>query len=133
MYRLVKAPLGLLWFGGPSNDEILPRHGHGPSPQVAGGRLVIEGPDMLRCVDVYTGRVMWQRSLPGLGKYYNTTRHFPGAGEIGPSSVLASCDQVDASSVSVAWMTSASMFSRPECRMSFPCAMKITYSQMFLA
>ena len=38
--QLVKAPLGLLWFGGPSNDKILPRHGHGPSPQVAGREAV---------------------------------------------------------------------------------------------
>ncbi len=81
--KRVKAPLGLLWFGGPSNDRILPRHGHGPSPQVAGGRLVIEGPDLLRCVDVYTGRVLWERELPGLGSYYNITSHFAGAGEIG--------------------------------------------------
>ena len=56
----VKAPLGLLWFGGPSNAKILPRHGHGPSPQVAGGRLVIEGADILRAVDVYTGRLLWE-------------------------------------------------------------------------
>ena len=55
--QLVKAPLGLLWFGGPSNDKVLPRHGHGPSPQVAGGRLFIEGADMLRSVEVYTGRL----------------------------------------------------------------------------
>ena len=57
----VKTPLGLLWFGGPSNDKVLPRHGHGPSPQVAGGRLFIEGADMLRAVDVYTGLLMWER------------------------------------------------------------------------
>jgi outer membrane protein assembly factor BamB len=80
---LVKPPLGLLWFGGPSNDDILPRHGHGPSPQVAGGRLFIEGPDALRAVDVYTGRLLWQRELPGLGRYYDNTDHQPGAGEIG--------------------------------------------------
>ena len=84
---LVKAPLGLLWFGGPPNDKVLPRHGHGPSPQVAGGRLVIEGANMLRCVDVYTGRVLWERDLPGLGKYYDTTAHFAGAGEIGSNYV----------------------------------------------
>ena len=84
---LVKAPLGLLWFGGPPNDKVLPRHGHGPSPQVAGGRLIIEGADMLRAVDVYTGRVFWERELPGLGKYYDTTSHFPGAGEIGSNYV----------------------------------------------
>ncbi|MEX2286542.1 MAG: PQQ-binding-like beta-propeller repeat protein [Planctomycetaceae bacterium] len=85
--RLVKAPLGLLWFGGPSNDKVLPRHGHGPSPQVAGGRLIIEGPDMLRAVDVYTGRVLWEKELKGVGKYYDITSHFPGAGEIGSNYV----------------------------------------------
>jgi outer membrane protein assembly factor BamB len=83
----VKAPFGLLWFGGPSNDRVLPRHGHGPSPQVAGGRLFIEGADMLRCVDVYNGRVWWERDLPGVGEYYNNTGHHPGAGEIGSNYV----------------------------------------------
>ena len=83
----VKTPLGLLWFGGPSNDKVLPRHGHGPSPQVAGGRLFIEGADMLRAVDVYTGRLLWERELKGLGEYYDTTRHFAGAGEIGSNYV----------------------------------------------
>ncbi len=85
--RLVKAPFGVLWFGGPSNDRVLPRHGHGPAPQVAGGRLYIEGPDMLRCVDVYTGRVWWEREFPGLGAYYDNTAHHPGAGEIGSNYV----------------------------------------------
>ncbi|MGF1579949.1 MAG: PQQ-binding-like beta-propeller repeat protein [Gemmataceae bacterium] len=88
--KLVKAPLGLLWFGGPSHEGILPRHGHGPSPQVAGGRLFIEGPDMLRAVDVYTGEVLWEKKLKDFGKYYNTTRHFAGAGEIGSNYVSMS-------------------------------------------
>ncbi len=79
----VKPPLGLLWFGGPANDDILPRHGHGPSPQVVGGRLFIEGPNALRAVDVYTGRLLWQRAFRDLGKYYDNTAHQPGAGEIG--------------------------------------------------
>jgi len=79
----VKPPLGLLWFGGPSHADILPRHGHGPSPQVVGGRLFIEGPHALRAVDVYTGRLLWQRELPDLGKFYDNTDHQPGAGEIG--------------------------------------------------
>lgn len=83
----VRAPLGVLWFGGPSNDKVLPRHGHGPTPQVAGGRLVIEGANMLRCTDVYTGRLIWERELPGLGKYYDNTSHHPGAGEIGSNYV----------------------------------------------
>jgi outer membrane protein assembly factor BamB len=83
----VKAPLGLLWFGGPSNAKILPRHGHGPSPQVAGGRLFIEGADIIRAVDVYTGRLLWERELKEVGEYYNITGHFPGAGEIGSNYV----------------------------------------------
>jgi len=80
---LVKLPLGLLWFGGPSNDDVLPRHGHGPSPQVVNGRLYIEGPDMLRAVDIYTGRRLWQANIPKVGKYYDNTSHHPGANEIG--------------------------------------------------
>jgi outer membrane protein assembly factor BamB len=85
--RAVKLPLGLLWFGGPSNDAILPRHGHGPSPQVVGGRLFIEGRHMMRAVDVYTGRLLWQREIDDLGRFYDNTLHHPGAGQIGSNYV----------------------------------------------
>jgi outer membrane protein assembly factor BamB len=88
--RRVKAPLGLLWFGGPSNTKILPRHGHGPNPQVAGGRVVIEGPDILRALDVYTGALLWEASLPGVGKAYDSTRHQPGANALGSNYVTLS-------------------------------------------
>ena len=84
---LVKAPLGLLWFGGSSNKSILPRHGHGPTEQVVGGRLFIEGPDILRAVDVYTGRVLWEVSLPQVGQAYNFTGHQPGANATGSNYV----------------------------------------------
>ena len=80
---LVRAPLGLLWFGGPSHRDVLPRHGHGPAPQVIGGRLFIEGPDSLRATDVYTGRVLWTARLTGLGKVYDNTAHQPGANALG--------------------------------------------------
>ncbi|MBN1804304.1 MAG: PQQ-binding-like beta-propeller repeat protein [Sedimentisphaerales bacterium] len=88
--KRVKAPLGLLWFGGPPNDKILPRHGHGPSPQVVDGRLFIEGRDMIRAVDVYTGRLLWERQFQDLGKYYDNTFHQPGANEIGSNYVSVS-------------------------------------------
>ncbi len=84
---LVKAPLGLLWFGGASNRKILPRHGHGPNPHVAGGRIVIEGPNVLRALDVYTGRRLWETELPGLGKHYDSTAHQPGANSLGSNYV----------------------------------------------
>ena len=81
--ELVKAPLGLLWFGGSSNASILPRHGHGPSEHVIGGRLFIEGPDSIRAMDVYTGRVLWERELAEIGEAYDNTSHQPGANAIG--------------------------------------------------
>jgi outer membrane protein assembly factor BamB len=65
----VKLPLGILWFGGPSNVDVLPRHGHGPSQQVVGGRLFIQGMNCVSARDVYTGRVLWQREFPDLGTY----------------------------------------------------------------
>ena len=72
---LVKPPLGVLWFGGgASNLNVLPRHAHGPSPQVIGGRLYIEGIDTITCRDVYTGRQIWQRVFDDLetyGVYYS--------------------------------------------------------------
>jgi len=81
--KRVKAPLGLLWFGGPPNDAVLPRHGHGPQPQVVDGRLFIEGMDVLRSTDIYTGRLLWEASLPGVGKFYDNTSHQPGANATG--------------------------------------------------
>ena len=65
----VKLPLGVLWFGGSSNMDVLPRHGHGPPEQVVGGRLFIQGINILSARDVYTGRVLWQREFEDLGTY----------------------------------------------------------------
>ena len=61
---MVRAPLGLLWFGGPNHRDVLPRHGHGPPEQVIGGRLFIEGIKVLSARDVYTGRTLWRKELP---------------------------------------------------------------------
>jgi outer membrane protein assembly factor BamB len=88
--KLVKAPLGLLWFGGPSHDAILPRHGHGPQPQVIDGRLLIEGMDVLRAMDIYTGRLLWEVRLPGLGRFYNNLAHQPGANATGTNFISTS-------------------------------------------
>ncbi|MBI5799214.1 MAG: PQQ-binding-like beta-propeller repeat protein [Verrucomicrobia bacterium] len=90
----VRAPLGLLWFGGNSNMDVLPRHGHGPPEQVIGGRMIIQGMDSFSARDVYTGRLLWRTEFADLGTfgiYYNSTysnaplntaynqRHIPGA------------------------------------------------------
>jgi len=67
--KRVKLPLGILWFGGNSNTDILPRHGHGPPEQVVGGRLIVQGMNSLSARDVYTGRVLWKREFSSLGTY----------------------------------------------------------------
>ncbi|MDP7018991.1 MAG: PQQ-binding-like beta-propeller repeat protein [Pirellulaceae bacterium] len=99
----VKLPLGILWFGGSTNDDILPRHGHGPPEQVVGGRLFIQGHNSLSARDVYTGRVLWKREFEDLGTfdvYYDQTYadtpldsaynqvHIPGANARGTNYVV---------------------------------------------
>lgn len=65
----VKLPLGLLWFGGSPNTDVLPRHGHGPPEQVVAGRLYIQGMNSISCRDVYTGQILWKREFEDLGTY----------------------------------------------------------------
>jgi outer membrane protein assembly factor BamB len=104
----VRAPLGVLWFGGSSNMDVLPRHGHGPPEQVVGGRLFIEGMSSISARDVYTGRVLWQHDFGDLGTfgiYYNDTyadtplstaynqKHIPGANGRG-TNFVATADSV---------------------------------------
>ncbi|MFO7903643.1 MAG: PQQ-binding-like beta-propeller repeat protein [Pirellulaceae bacterium] len=63
----VRLPLGILWFGGPNNHNVLPRHANGPRPQVAGGRQVFLGVETIAARDVYTGRALWEREFSGIG------------------------------------------------------------------
>lgn len=69
--NLVKAPLGVLWFGGPASDGSLfyNRHYWGPSMAVIGGRMFLQGPGKMTAVDVYTGRILWQLPLEGTANY----------------------------------------------------------------
>lgn len=104
----VKAPLGLLWFGGSSNMDVLPRHGHGPPEQVIGGRAFIQGMNSISARDVYTGRLIWHAQFDDLGtfgiyydaSYTNTPlstaynqKHIPGANARG-SNMIATDDAV---------------------------------------
>ncbi|MHC4395547.1 MAG: outer membrane protein assembly factor BamB family protein [Planctomycetota bacterium] len=104
--KLVKAPLGLLWFGDRSGfGDVLPRHGHGPPEQVVAGRLFIEGVNSINARDVYTGRTLWKRDFDNLntfGVYYDHTYkpdyldrsynqvHIPGANVRGTNFVATS-------------------------------------------
>lgn len=106
--KRVKLPLGVLWFGGNTHEDILPRHGHGPPEQVIGGRTFLEGMNSLSARDVYTGQVLWRREFEDLGTfgiYFNSTyedtplstqynqRHIPGANARG-TNYIATSDEV---------------------------------------
>jgi len=107
--KLAKTPLGLLWFGDRSEfTDVLPRHGHGPPEQVIGGRLFIEGINSISARDVYTGRILWKRTLKNLdtfGVYYDDSYvadpldktynqlHIPGANSRG-TNFVATLDKV---------------------------------------
>jgi hypothetical protein len=63
----VRLPLGVLWFGGPNNHNILPRHSGGPRPHVVAGRQVYLGVETIGARCVYTGRQLWVRDFPKIG------------------------------------------------------------------
>ena len=64
--QLVKAPLGVLWFGGPAaaSELFFNRHFWPPSLTVNQGRMFFQGPEVFVAADIYTGRVLWKKTLP---------------------------------------------------------------------
>ncbi len=58
--RFVKAPLGLLWFNAPREWQRKPG---GAVVRVAGGRVFVKSNKLL-AVDVFTGRHLWEATLP---------------------------------------------------------------------
>lgn len=65
----VKGPLTVLWFGSP--DQVMPnRHGRGPAPLFAQGRLYIQGVNEIRALDAYNGHVIWEYPLKGISSPY---------------------------------------------------------------
>ena len=84
--QLVRGPLRMLWFASP--DLRLPnRHGRGPAPLFAKGRLFTEGVDGMRALDAYNGRVLWEAPLPKVLKPYDQ-EHLMGAAGTGSNFCL---------------------------------------------
>ncbi|REJ67016.1 MAG: hypothetical protein DWQ31_12790 [Planctomycetota bacterium] len=81
--QLVKMPLGVLWFGGPAADTKLffDRHFWGPSLTVIDGRMFLQGHTTLGAADIYTGRMLWEKTIvkgssPGRrGNFYDGDDH----------------------------------------------------------
>lgn len=63
--QLVKAPLGLLWFGNPGPGDMANRHVRAASPLALDGRLFVQGENVVMAYDIYNGVRLWRRELPG--------------------------------------------------------------------
>ncbi len=63
--QLVKGPLGVLWFGEPGPLSMVERHARAQSPVSMGGRLFVQGEELILAVDAYNGTPLWQRQIPG--------------------------------------------------------------------
>ena len=63
--RLVKGPLGVLWFGEPGSEHMVERHSRSVSPLAVNGRLIVQGMEVVMAYDAYNGTFLWQRKIPG--------------------------------------------------------------------
>ena len=60
---LVKAPLGILWYGDGNGWASWKDYNHAVKPQVSGGRVVAIAGGMLVAYDAYTGRLLWRKEV----------------------------------------------------------------------
>jgi len=61
----LKAPLGVLWFGNPGPEKMVPRHERAAGPLSLDGRLFIQGDNVVMAYDAYNGLPLWQREIFG--------------------------------------------------------------------
>jgi len=63
--KLVKCPLGILWFGEPGPGRMPSRHASAAAPLSVNGRLFVQGENVVMAYDAYNGLLLWQRDIPG--------------------------------------------------------------------
>lgn len=63
--QLVRAPLGVLWFGNPGPKSMMNRHTRAAAPVSADGRLFCQGENCVLAYDAYNGLPLWERQIPG--------------------------------------------------------------------
>lgn len=61
----VEGPFGILWYGDPGPRKRIDRHARGPVPLVVDGLALLTGSDLVMAYDIYNGRKLWERWLPG--------------------------------------------------------------------
>ncbi|MCR4412555.1 MAG: PQQ-binding-like beta-propeller repeat protein, partial [Thermoguttaceae bacterium] len=63
--RALRCPLGVLWFGQPGPAAMVNRHARAAGPLAVGGRLFVQGENVVMAYDAYNGRQLWEQKIPG--------------------------------------------------------------------
>jgi outer membrane protein assembly factor BamB len=63
--RAVRGPLDLLWFGEPGPGRMVTRHSSAAAPLAIGGRMFVQGEEVVMAYDAYNGVELWVRSIQG--------------------------------------------------------------------
>ena len=80
--KVVRAPLGILWYGGPASDGKYYLSGNRPSSAlISRGRMFIQGNGVIAGIDAYTGRLLWEAAIPDMHIFNGT--HGGGGGGLG--------------------------------------------------
>ncbi len=66
--QLVKCPLGVLWFGELPPTNTIDRHRRAMGPLSTGGRLFLQGRDVVMAHDAYNGLKLWERKIRGANR-----------------------------------------------------------------
>ena len=63
--RRVRGSLGILWYGDPGPGEMPGRHASNVAPLGIGGRMFVQGEEVVMAYDAYNGLELWKRRMPG--------------------------------------------------------------------
>jgi len=63
--QLIKGPIGILWYGDPGPGQMPSRHASNSSPLSVGGRMFVQGENIVMAYDAYNGAKLLERKIPG--------------------------------------------------------------------
>ena len=69
--KLVQRPLGMLWFTDFAHLRMPDRHGRGPAPLFADGRLFVLGVHGVYAINAYNGRLLWEYPVANILKPFD--------------------------------------------------------------
>ncbi|HUS92401.1 MAG TPA: PQQ-binding-like beta-propeller repeat protein, partial [Phycisphaerae bacterium] len=90
--QLVRGALGILWYGEPGPGRMPNRHASAAAPLAFGGRMFVQGENVVMAYDAYNGVELWQREVPGAMRLGLKTRASNFAAD-GNSLLLAVADR----------------------------------------